>query len=522
MNIIKKKMNAVKQYFLKDRVNNCKVGGLETSLNPMQNLKALQNHTFTTKEIIHYSFLSSVWIFVFFLNPAPLLGKLLFYIMLCTLFIIPLTSQFFFSALPILTWLGLYFTSATFNNSYRRPISVKALPAVETILYGDNLSDILANSTNHFFDILAWIPYGLFHFGAPFVVAIILFLFGPPRLLRGYAFAFGYMNLIGVIIQSLFPSASPWYKNLYGIQPANYGMKGSPGGLRRIDEILGIDLYSTAFANSAVIFGALPSLHSGCATMEALFFSYVFPKLRPVFIFYVCWLWWSTMYLTHHYFVDLVAGATLSFTIFQYTKYHHLPKIINDPSLVNSASNIAKKIFHSRWAYSDLKYNNMYELDPLSRGSTILNGGISNDLEIQDLSGLTPNEIIEMNNFNNTTGGKNVASNTNSPFRVQTPMTQTSSSTVPSLFDAASIGSRSRSSETSYEDDVEREAMSNSTTLMPSVPVISMSGHSGTTAGNASTLSNSNSNSKTSISNLIGNFTGVAGNNNGKLFLKKD
>lgn len=342
--------NFLKRFFLSDRPQYSHVADLETSLNPRLTFTRLQRYKPTVADFFHYSFLGSIFLFVFIANPAPWIYKILFYCFLGLLFIIPLTSQFFFNALPILTWVALYFTSSYFPASYRPKITVKVLPAVETILYGDNLSDLLAASTNKFCDILAWIPYGLFHFGAPFVVAAIIFLFGPPTVLRGYAFAFGYMNLIGVIVQNGFPAAPPWYKILYGLESAHYGMRGSPGGLARIDKLLGINLYTGGFENSSVIFGAFPSLHSGCATMEALFFSYCFPKLRPLFIGYVCWLWWSTMYLTHHYFVDLVAGSMLSYTIFQYTKYKHLPA---DTSLF------------CRWSYASVEKCDIVKLDPL-------------------------------------------------------------------------------------------------------------------------------------------------------------
>lgn len=357
--------DALRRFFLSDRPSYSHVADLETRINPKVTFAKLQRYQPTVKDIFHYSFLGSVFLFVFVTNPAPWLYKILFYVFLGVLFVVPITSQFFFNALPILTWLALYFTSSYFSASHRPKITVKVLPAVETILYGDNLSDILATSTNTFLDILAWIPYGLFHFGAPFVVAAILFLFGPPTVLRGYAFAFGYMNLIGVIIQNAFPAAPPWYKILYGLESAHYGMHGSPGGLARIDKLLGINLYTNGFSNSSVIFGAFPSLHSGCATMEALFFSYCFPKLRPIFIGYVCWLWWSTMYLTHHYFIDLVAGSVLSFVIFQYTKYTHLPV---DTSLF------------SRWSYASVETYDMDKMNPLRADA--------NDVENVPLSNL--------------------------------------------------------------------------------------------------------------------------------------
>ncbi len=117
------------------------------------------------------------------------------------------------------------------------------------------------------------------------------------------------MNLIGVGIQLTFPCSPPWYENKYGLAPANYSMHGSPAGLAAIDELFGIALYTPGFTASPMVFGAFPSLHAGSATMEALFMSHLFPKLTPIFVGYTLWLWWATMYLSHHYAVDLVGGS---------------------------------------------------------------------------------------------------------------------------------------------------------------------------------------------------------------------
>lgn len=83
---------------------------------------------------------------------------------------------------------------------------------------------------------------------------------------------------------------------------------------------MGLDIYGSTFGTSPLVFGAFPSLHSGCATIEMLFFSYLFPKVKPIAIFYVMWMWFSTMYLTHHYMIDLVGGsiyAILAFVVAQ-------------------------------------------------------------------------------------------------------------------------------------------------------------------------------------------------------------
>ena len=126
-------------------------------------------------------------------------------------------------------------------------------------------------------------------------------------------------------------------------------MKGSPAGLARIDALLGFDLYTTGFTNSPMVFGALPSLHAADATLEALFMSHCFPKLSPLFATYVLWLWWATMYLSHHYAVDLVAGSMLAGVIFFLCKARFLPRIQPD-----------KKF---RWDYDYVEYGDAPEAE---------------------------------------------------------------------------------------------------------------------------------------------------------------
>ncbi|CAI5759934.1 unnamed protein product [Candida verbasci] len=357
--IIQKSYQLFYKYFLSEKSSQSTVSDLNFNTNINININKLKHHKFSKGEIIHYGFLTSVLTFVFFLNPASFLIKLPIALLFITCFLIPLTSQFFIHALPIFTWLAFYFTSSKIPHSWKPAISVKVLPAMETILYGDNLSNVLATITNQLLDISAWLPYGIFHFGAPFVVAIVIFLFAPPTSLRSYGFAFGYMNLFGVFIQILFPAAPPWYKNLYGLKPANYSMKGSPGGLGRIDELLGINTYTQGFSNSPVIFGAFPSLHSGCCIMEVLFFCWLFPNFKILWCFYASWLWWSTMYLTHHYFVDLIGGAMLSLIVFEFVRYNYLPKIRSDK--------------FCRWSYTKIEFININQINPLSNHYVSIN-----------------------------------------------------------------------------------------------------------------------------------------------------
>lgn len=100
------------------------------------------------------------------------------------------------------------------------------------------------------------------------------------------------------------------YEAMNGMAPADYSMPGSPAGLARIDALFGIKMYTSTFTAAPLVFGAMPSLHAGHSTMEALFMSYVFPRGKWFFFTYVMWIWWATLYLQHHYAVDLIAGST--------------------------------------------------------------------------------------------------------------------------------------------------------------------------------------------------------------------
>jgi hypothetical protein len=124
------------------------------------------------------------------------------------------------------------------------------------------------------------------------------------------------------------------YEIIHGLTPANYSMPGSPGGLMRIDRVFHSSGYTNAFGSAPLVFGAFPSLHSGCAVMEALFLSHFFPHLKPLYWGYVGVLWWSTMYLSHHYLIDLTGGACLSVLVF----YLFMPEEFKDSDQINWAS----------------------------------------------------------------------------------------------------------------------------------------------------------------------------------------
>ncbi|WVR06794.1 hypothetical protein IAU60_003830 [Kwoniella sp. DSM 27419] len=291
---------------------------LDLSRDPRKTLHKLSRHKFTPMNTLPFAFMilcAVLNLYIMTVPSFPLL-KLVIPLAYTAGVLLPITSQFVWPATPVFAWL-LTFFCARFIPSGRRPtIHVALLPALESVLYGANISDLQTRYTNALLDVIAWLPYGVLHFAVPFIVALILWVFGPRGAVQYWGLAFGWMNLLGVVCQLVFPCAAPWYEIIHGLTPANYSMPGSPGGLLRIDKVFHSSGYANTFGAAPLVFGAFPSLHSGCAVMEALFLSHFFPAFKPFYWGYVGVLWWATMYLSHHYLIDLVGGACLSVLVF--------------------------------------------------------------------------------------------------------------------------------------------------------------------------------------------------------------
>ncbi|KAF8273951.1 PAP2-domain-containing protein [Lactarius quietus] len=303
------------------------VARLDKSLDPRDTLRRLRQHSFTLSDLAYLIHIvnAAFWLVIMRVPVFPV--KLLLPLLHIALLLVPFTSQFFLPALPVTTYLITFFSPQFISNEHRPSIYVSVLPTLESVLFGANISDLLTRYTHPILDVISWLPYGIGHFTIPFVVAIFLWLFRPKQVLHFWGCAFGWLNFVGVVTQFIFPCAAPWYEVIFGLTPAEYSMKGSPGGLLRIDNLFHSHGYTVTFSNSPVVFGAFPSLHSACATMEALFLSHFFPQVATYVWAYAAVLYWATMYLTHHYLIDVVGGSCLAIAFF----YFFLPDDLKGP-----------------------------------------------------------------------------------------------------------------------------------------------------------------------------------------------
>ncbi|KAI9491465.1 hypothetical protein BDB00DRAFT_832309 [Zychaea mexicana] len=274
-------------------------------------------HWLTIRNISHVFLFALTLTNGIIIQSPPWYVRLALGIVLAGSTMVPYLKHFSVPAMPVFGYLILFYAVQFIPTDWRpQHIFVNILPTLERILYGANLSELISSHQHPALDIIAWLPYGIVHYSLPFLFALILFVFGPPGCLDVFALTFGWMNVFAVLTQICFPNAAPWYEMTYGSAPADYSIHGEAGGLARIDKILGLELYGSSFGHSPLVFGAFPSLHSADATLTMLFLFYLKRKLWPLCLLHVVWMWWATMYLTHHYLIDLVGGSMFALCAF--------------------------------------------------------------------------------------------------------------------------------------------------------------------------------------------------------------
>ena len=182
---------------------------LDLSTDPRQTLHRLRQHRFTLLNTLPLLAMTSCALFCLIIMSAPIAFRIALPLVYAAALLLPITSQFVLPATPIFAWLITFFSARYIPSGHRPTIHVNLLPALESVLYGANISDLQTRYTNAFLDVLAWLPYGVLHFAVPFIVAAVLWVFGPKGAVQYWGKAFGWMNLLGVLTQLLLPCAAP-------------------------------------------------------------------------------------------------------------------------------------------------------------------------------------------------------------------------------------------------------------------------------------------------------------------------
>jgi len=199
----------------------------------------------------------------------------------------------------------------------RGEVHVGDLHAAERFLFGVPtasgrvaLSDLVAAAVHPSLDVVCGVAYILYLLQV-FGVGAWLVRRDEARV-RRLAWSFALASVIGWAVWVLWPAAPPWYVDAYGTGPAVLDAAPSAAGAARFDAIFGIHLFTSFYARSSNVFGAMPSLHVGYALLPVLATWSMRGWPRRLTLAWVALMAFAAVYLRHHYILDVVAGLAVA------------------------------------------------------------------------------------------------------------------------------------------------------------------------------------------------------------------
>ncbi len=176
--------------------------------------------------------------------------------------------------------------------------------AVGTLIPGEwfNLHNCAFADFMAGFFYLCWVP-------VPLGFAIYLYLKGKREMYLRFSFAFLFVNLVGFVGYYIHPAAPPWYVIEHGFTPV-LNTPGSVAGLGRFDSLVGAPVFHSIYCNNSNVFAAVPSLHAAYMLVTTIYAIISRQSKLSIGIFaFICMgIWWTAVYSTHHYIIDVLLG----------------------------------------------------------------------------------------------------------------------------------------------------------------------------------------------------------------------
>jgi hypothetical protein len=214
----------------------------------------------------------------------------------------------------VVYWIIFDYMKAFPNYNYA-PVHIADLYNFEKHLFGIHIGDKLFTPNEYWrfngntgLDIicgifyLCWIP-------VPMGFALYLFIKNRRDFLL-FLLTFVLVNFVGFVVYYTFPAAPPWYVQYHGFNFVPH-TPGNTAGLAKFDAYFNISLFKSIYAKGSNVFAAMPSLHSSYPII-VLYYG-LKNKLTKANIFFavvMLGIWFSAVYLSHHYVLDVLAGIT--------------------------------------------------------------------------------------------------------------------------------------------------------------------------------------------------------------------
>jgi hypothetical protein len=149
---------------------------------------------------------------------------------------------------------------------------------------------------------LCWIP-------VPLAFAAYLFFRDRKQFLY-FSLTFLLVNFIGFFIYYLYPAAPPWYVEYHGFV-FHAGTPGNTAGLVKFDNYFHAGIFKSIYAKGSNVFAAMPSLHSSYPVIVLYYgLKNRLGLINIFFIIVMLGIWFTAVYASHHYILDVLAGIT--------------------------------------------------------------------------------------------------------------------------------------------------------------------------------------------------------------------
>jgi hypothetical protein len=240
-------------------------------------------------------------------------------IFLAAFFISPISRKFIIGfSIFIVYWIIFDYMKAFPNYNYNT-VHIADLYNAEKHLFGIHFNGQLLTPNEYwrangstFIDVAAGIFY-LCWIPVPLAFAGYLFFKNRKQFLY-FSLTFVLINFIGFVIYYLYPAAPPWYVEYHGFA-FQAKTPGNTAGLAKFDAFFNAGIFKSIYSKGSNVFAAMPSLHSSYPVV-VLYYG-LKNRLGAMNIFFVVvmlGIWFTAVYASHHYILDVLAGILSAFT----------------------------------------------------------------------------------------------------------------------------------------------------------------------------------------------------------------
>jgi hypothetical protein len=287
---------------------------------------------FALKQVLRIGVITVAYLLLSYLLIGFKIDQLWLALLFCVLYFSSHVTRKFITGFSIfiIFWIIFDYMKA-FPNYHYQAVHIESLYHAEKKLFGISVDATVLTPNeywlahhNTFLDVLTGILY-LCWVPVPLAFAGYLFFKNRVAFLH-FSLTFLFVNLIGFVIYYLYPAAPPWYVQQHGFQFLP-NTPGNTAGLARFDTFFHADIFNGLYSRSSNVFAAMPSLHASYPVI-VLFYG-IKNKLGRINILFgliMIGIWFSAVYTSHHYVLDVLAGITCGLTgiaLFQWMINNH-------------------------------------------------------------------------------------------------------------------------------------------------------------------------------------------------------